>query len=157
VLPPEASPGLVDTISASGLTIAVAESLTGGLLSSTFAAMDGASTFFRGGVVAYASEVKFRILGVTRGPVIRQSAADELAIGAHRLLRADLTFGVTGVGGPGREEGRPPGTVFITLRTDAGLTRRRLELSGHPENVCHSTCLECLSLVEETLGSSAVG
>jgi len=96
----------------SGRTLAVAESLTGGLLASVFARASGSSEWFRGGVVAYSSAVKHDLLDVPEGPVVSAAAARAMASGAGRLLGADVAVAVTGVGGPGQQDGEPPGTVM---------------------------------------------
>jgi nicotinamide-nucleotide amidase len=143
---------LAARLSASGLTLSVAESLTGGLLASSFAQLDGASDYFVGGIVAYSSEVKFELLGVSRGDVVTQRAAEEMATGCARLFGADFALAATGVGGPGPHEGRPPGTVFLAVRhPDGDVTSRKLQLSGGPDAICTATCAEGLRLVDATL------
>src|SRR3954469_23217050 len=89
-------------------TVAVAESLTGGKLACHLAAAPSSAEWFRGGVVAYASEVKFGLLGVPEGPVITEDCATAMARGTARLLGADGAVAVTGVGGPDPQDGEPP-------------------------------------------------
>jgi nicotinamide-nucleotide amidase len=108
-------------------TVAAAESITSGNLAAELAAGHGAGGWFAGSIVAYSPEVKFSLLGVTRGPVITASCARQLAQAAGRLLRADDAVGTTGAGGPGAEEGQPLGTVFIAV-TAAGGARVRHNL-----------------------------
>lgn len=98
-----------------GLTLAVAESLTGGLVAARLVDVPGASDVLLGGVVAYDSEVKFDLLGVTRGPVISETCALEMATGVRRLLGADVAIATTGVAGPDPQEGQPPGTVCMAV------------------------------------------
>ena len=98
---------------AQGLTLGVAESLTGGLIASRLVNVAGASTWFRGGVVSYASEVKFDVLGVERGPVVSESAAIEMAQGVRRVVGSDIGLAITGVAGPESQDGHKPGTVFV--------------------------------------------
>ena len=98
-----------------GLTLGLAESLTGGLAASRLVNVPGASTWFRGSVVSYASEVKFAVLGVPEGPVVSEEAAVAMAEGARRVLGADVGLSVTGVAGPTEQDGRPVGTVFVGL------------------------------------------
>lgn len=145
-------PRLAASVMASGVTVAVAESLTGGQLSGAFAAAEDASTWFRGGLVAYASEVKFDVLGVTPGPVITARCAREMAAGAARLMTADIGIAVTGVGGPGDEEGEPPGTVYAAVRTPRGLSEREWHFEGEPERVVEQTVIAVLDLVIAELG-----
>lgn len=85
---------------AGGTTLAAAESLTGGAIGAALAAAPSASSWFRGGVTAYATEVKHRVLDVPPGPVVSMSCAVAMATGVARLMGADLAVGVTGVGGP---------------------------------------------------------
>jgi len=96
-----------------GLTLGVAESLTGGLMGARICDVPGASEVFRGSIVSYASDVKFSVLGVPEGPVVSAEAAKAMAEGARRVLGADLGVAVTGVAGPDSQEGLQPGTVFV--------------------------------------------
>jgi nicotinamide-nucleotide amidase len=100
---------------AAGLTLAVAESLTGGLVASRLVNVPGSGDWFKGGVVAYDSEVKYAVLGVPRGPVVTAEAARAMAEGVRRLTGADVGLATTGVAGPDGQEGRPVGTVFLGL------------------------------------------
>src|SRR5437660_427898 len=96
---------------AHGLTLGVAESLTGGLVGARLTNVAGASECFRGSIVSYDSEVKFDLLGVPRGPVVSEAAAYAMAEAAAKLLGADVGIGVTGVAGPTEQAGQPVGTV----------------------------------------------
>ena len=98
-----------------GLTVGLAESLTGGLAASRLVNVPGASAWFRGSVVSYASEVKFDVLGVPEGPVVSEDAARAMAEGARRVLGADVGLSITGVAGPAPQDDQPPGTVFVGL------------------------------------------
>jgi nicotinamide-nucleotide amidase len=142
---------LVESIAAAKLQIAVAESLTGGQLSSAFAAAPNASDWFRGGVVAYAPSVKFDVLDVSAGPVVSERCAREMAIGVCALLRAEVGVGVTGVGGPGPEEGVPAGTVFAAVHTENRVVARQWHFRGSPEEVLSATIESTLELVAECL------
>jgi nicotinamide-nucleotide amidase len=88
-----------------GLTLGVAESVTGGLVSGRLTNIAGSSDVLRGAVVSYASEVKFDVLGVTNGPVVSESAAIEMAVGAQRVLGSSIGLALTGVAGPAGQEG----------------------------------------------------
>lgn len=99
-------------LSARHSTLAVAESYTGGLIASTLVAAPGASAWFRGAAVSYASEVKRDLLGLGPGPVVSAAAAAEMANAIRRLLGADVGLATTGVAGPDSQEGMPPGTAF---------------------------------------------
>ena len=101
-------------------TAAVAESLTGGNIAAALSAIEGASDWFIGGVVSYAEEVKYTLLGVERGPVINERSALQMAEGVAGLLDADFAVATTGVGGPGPQEGLPQGTVYVGVVTPSG-------------------------------------
>jgi nicotinamide-nucleotide amidase len=116
--------------------VAVAESCTGGLVAESIARMKGSGDWFRGGVVAYQPETKFRVLGVTRGPVVTESAAEEMARGVAALLEAEAAVGVTGAAGPEPHDGAPPGTVIIAVLVDDRVATRAHHFDGTPEQVC---------------------
>ena len=118
-----------------GRTVVVAESLTAGRISALLGRGEAAAEWFRGAVVAYDAEVKFEVLGVTRGPVVTDSCAREMADGVRRLLRADVGLGISGVGGPGPDEGRPAGTVHLAVATGGETWSRELHLEGDPDEV----------------------
>jgi nicotinamide-nucleotide amidase len=131
---------LAGTLTDRGLTLAVAESLTGGLLTEVLARGPGASEWLRGGVVAYASEVKHDVLGVRPGPVVSEAAALDMARGAARVLGADVGLAVTGVGGPDPQDDQPPGTVWMALH-EGGTTQAHLHrFPGSPAEICDATC-----------------
>jgi nicotinamide-nucleotide amidase len=94
---------------------AVAESFTGGLIASRIVSIPGASEWFAGGVVAYASDVKHALLGVPEGPVVSLEAAAAMAEGVRRVTGADVALSTTGVAGPDPQEGIAPGTGFIGI------------------------------------------
>jgi nicotinamide-nucleotide amidase len=137
-----------------GRTLAVAESLTGGLLASTFAQASGASQWFRGGIVAYSSTVKYDLLGVPQGPVVSEAAAAAMARGAARLLEADLAVAVTGAGGPDSQDGQPPGTVWAGIWPAQLGGAVLLRLSGSPESICQQVCATTARLLRERLKSA---
>ena len=98
-----------------GQTLAVAESVTGGLVTGRLTNVGGASRVLRGGVVSYASEVKFDVLGVTPGPVVTERAALEMARGVRQRLGASVGLSLTGVAGPDEQDGVAVGTLFVGL------------------------------------------
>lgn len=103
-----------------GETLAVAESLTGGLLAAAFVEVPGASRVFRGGIVAYATELKAKLLGVpppllsSHGPVDPAVAA-ALAAGARERCGSDWAAATTGVAGPDPQAGQPVGRVYVAV------------------------------------------
>ena len=139
----------------SGRTLAVAESLTGGLLASAFARASGASEWFRGGVIAYSSAVKYDLLGVPDGPVVSEAAAVAMARGAGNLLEADVAVAVTGVGGPDPQDGQPPGTVWAATWPDQLGGAVLLRLAGPPESICAQVCAKVVRMLRERVESMA--
>ena len=130
-------------------TVAVAESLTAGRLSASLGKGEGASTWYRGAVVAYASEVKHDVLDVDPGPVVTDACARQMAEGVRRLLAADLGLGITGVGGPDSQEGRPPGTVHLAISDHRGTRSHEVRFDGDPGAVVASaTSLALLELAK---------
>jgi PncC family amidohydrolase len=125
-----------------GLTVAVGESCTGGLLGAALTATPGASLYMLGGVVAYADTVKVALLGVSEGLLAAEGAVSEavaraMADGARRRLGADIGLGITGVAGPGEEgAGKPPGLIWVACSGpgDALTAIRSVEDSGREGN-----------------------
>lgn len=103
-------------------TLGVAESVTGGLIGGRLTNVPGSSQVFRGGVISYASDVKFDVLGVDRGPVVSEQAAIQMAQGARRVLGADVGLAVTGVAGPDVQDGQPVGTLCVGIAFPDGTT-----------------------------------
>jgi nicotinamide-nucleotide amidase len=132
---------------ARGVTIAVAESLTGGMIADSLAVVEKASEWFRGSLVAYSSEVKHEVLGVPPGPVVSAEAASAMARGVRSLLLADLAVGVTGAGGPSAQDGREPGTVFLAVDAEGYHRVLRLELDGDPAEVAQTSAAAALEML----------
>jgi nicotinamide-nucleotide amidase len=135
-----------------GLTVATAESLTSGQVAAHLGAASSSSSWFKGGLVAYDDEVKYKVLDVPRGPVISADCGNAMADGVRRLLDADVAVAVTGVGGPGEQEGQPPGTVFIAVTGADGATCREHRFEGDPKEVLTATALEALKSLAEQMG-----
>jgi len=106
---------LFDILREKKLTLGVAESVTGGLVAGRLTAVVGASDVFRGGIVSYASDVKFDVLGVTPGPVVSEAAAKEMAVGVRKALGSDIGLALTGVAGPAEQDGVKVGTVCVGI------------------------------------------
>ncbi|GAC1537918.1 MAG: competence/damage-inducible protein A [Acidimicrobiales bacterium] len=138
-----------------GLQLGVAESLTGGLVGSRLSEVPGASRWFRGSIVSYASEVKYGVLGVPEGPVVSPAAATAMALGAARVLGADVGLGVTGVAGPTEQEGQPVGTVFCAVALDGSTTVTELRLPGDRERVRQYATISLLDLLRRRLTARA--
>jgi nicotinamide-nucleotide amidase len=127
-----------------GLTVATAESLTGGLVCAALVSVPGASAVLRGGVVAYANELKAVLLGVpsfllsARGAVDPDVAA-AMANGARATLGSDVGVATTGVAGPDPADGKPVGTVYIAIATPAATTATELKLAGDRAGILAAT------------------
>jgi nicotinamide-nucleotide amidase len=119
---------------AQGLTLGVAESLTGGFVGARLTAVAGASDWFRGSLVVYATEAKQKLLGVSEGPVVSEQAALEMARGVAETLGSDVGLALTGVAGPTEQDGQPVGTVWVGLsvptRPDEALLLRLGAVGG---------------------------
>ena len=135
-----------------GLTLAVAESLTGGLVASRLVNVAGASEWFKGGVVAYDPEVKYSVLGVPRGPVVTAEAARAMAEGVRRVTGADVGLATTGVAGPEIQEGMPAGTVFLGLALPgAEAEASEAHLPGDRDRVRQFATISLLDLLRRRL------
>ncbi len=136
---------------AAGKTLGVAESLTGGLVGSRLTAVAGASAWFRGSVVAYATEAKRALLGVGDGPAVSESTAREMAAGAATALDADVGLSFTGVAGPTDADGQPVGTVWVGVAYDGATDARLLRLSGGREQIRQIAAISGLDLLRRRL------
>jgi nicotinamide-nucleotide amidase len=136
------------------LTLAVAESLTGGLVGSRLTAVPGASDWFRGCVVAYATEVKRKLLGAGDAPAVSEETALGMAAGVADLLGADVGLSLTGVAGPTEQEGQPVGTVWIALAgpgLPAPAEARLLHLGGDRDQIRQIATISALDLLRRRL------
>jgi nicotinamide-nucleotide amidase len=140
----DAAERIAKILQSTGQTAAAAESLTGGNVGTHLAAAGGASQWFRGAIVAYASEVKFSVLDVEPGPVITEACARQMALGVAKVLGADFAVSTTGAGGPGEEEGRPAGTVFVAVASPRTSEVREYHFEGDPEEVVRSATGQAL-------------
>ena len=139
-----------------GLTIATAESLTGGLLGATITEVSGSSAAYVGGVVSYATEVKIELLGVSpelveREGVVSTGCAAQMAEGVRRLLGADLALSTTGVAGPDLQEGKPVGTVHVAIAGLGGTVAQSHLLEGDRAAIRAATVRVALRLLSDTL------
>jgi len=148
-LPMEAEVGRL--LVAQGLTLAVAESLTGGLLASRIVAVPGASAWFRGGLVAYATDVKVALLDVPEGPVVSDAAACAMADGVRCRLGADVGLSTTGVAGPTEQDGEPPGTVWVGLAVGDDVSAIRMQLPGDRDRVRQMAVISAMDRLRRKL------
>lgn len=143
---------VVRRLAEAGQTLAVAESLTGGLLAARIVDVPGASAVLRGGVVAYACDLKHALLGVDaellgREGAVHPQVAAQMAVGVRTRLEATWGLATTGVAGPGPQDGRPPGTVFLGLAGPDGVHSVGLQLVGDRPQVRAATVDAALGLL----------
>ncbi len=121
-------------------------------MASRLVGVPGASEWFRGSVVSYASEVKHRVLGVPEGPVVTEAAARAMAEGACRVLGSDIGLALTGVAGPDEQEGMAPGTVVVGLaRPGHAVESLVFHLPGDRERVRQYAAISALDLLRRRL------
>ncbi|WP_171112882.1 CinA family protein [Streptomyces sp. Z423-1] len=161
---------VVRLLTVRGETVAVAESLTGGLVAAELTAVPGASKAFRGSVTAYATELKHELLGVDatllaqRGAVDPQVAA-QMAAGVRKALGADWGIATTGVAGPEPQDGQPVGTVFVALDGPFGPASgsagggkvEALRLNGQRAEIRMESVRSVLALLLRELASEQTG
>jgi len=149
---------LIATAGALGVTIATAESITAGLVASKLAEVPGASAVLRGGIVAYATDVKRSVLGLDQAileHVVSEPVARAMAQAVSSVLAADIGVATTGVAGPDSLDGQPPGTVWLAVY-DArnGKTKSKLlQIAGDRSHIREMSSNEAIALVMELLSS----
>ena len=149
---------LVETLADAGATVATAESCTGGTIASRITAISGSSAVFEGGVVAYATEVKCRFLGVSEEDLRTHGAVSEqvvrqMAAGARERFGTTYALATSGIAGPtkGGTTEKPVGTIWIALASEKTTQTRLLQLGNHRGRNIDRTVLECLAWLVRTL------
>ena len=148
---------VLDLCRSRSMTLATAESCTGGLVAARLTSIPGSSDVFRGSVVAYADEIKQSELGVARSVLeehgaVSAQAAQEMAAGVRQRLGADVSVAVTGVAGPGGATSeKPVGLVFLHASGPSGEEARRIDLPGDREMVRGRATAAALHLVRRLL------
>lgn len=150
----------VDALRSAHATVATAESLTGGLVCATLVGVAGASDVVRGGIVAYAPEVKTELLGVDAALIaesgtVTSAVAAQMATGARNLFRSTYALATTGVAGPGPSEGEPAGTVHVAVAGPDEVWTTRLELDGDRDTIRAQTVDALLSWLVARLGEES--
>lgn len=140
----------------SGATLAVAESLTGGLVAAEVTSVPGASRTFRGSVTAYATDLKRDVLGVDGLLLAERGAVDpevarQMAEGVRRVLGTDWGLATTGVAGPEPQDGKPVGTVHLAVAGPDGVSARELRLDGSRAAIRGITVHAALALLRQAL------
>jgi nicotinamide-nucleotide amidase len=139
-----------------GQSVAVAESLTGGLLAATLVDVPGVSAVFRGGLIVYATDLKASLAGVPEGLLAERGPVDAdvavaLARGVRQRCDAHWGLATTGVAGPDPQDGKPVGTVFVAVAGPAGSTARKLALDGDRAQIRATTVTAALQLLAARL------
>ncbi|MBL7077477.1 MAG: CinA family protein [Kiritimatiellae bacterium] len=149
-----------DLLTAKGLTLALAESCTGGLISHCITMAPGSSAYFLGGVVSYANAAKERLLGVDAGLLETQGAvsavvAQQMAAGVRERFGADIGISVTGIAGPdGGSPEKPVGLVFMGFANARGeVNVRQFKFEGDRLEIKEQTCRAALEWLREYLDS----
>ncbi len=138
-------------------TFACAESFTGGKIADAFVSVAGASVFFKGGIVAYETALKTKILGVPaelieQFSVFSEPVARAMAEQVAKLCGTTCGIGTTGVAGPDDQDGVPAGTVFIAVKTPAGTFAQKLEIKNRSREVVREIATRAaLELLREHL------
>ncbi|SEF64504.1 nicotinamide-nucleotide amidase [Nonomuraea solani] len=149
--------GVLTMLVRQGATVAVAESLTGGLIGAAITSVSGSSRAFRGGVISYATDLKHELLGVPAELLAREGAvhpevAAAMAAGVARLCGATYGLAVTGVAGPEPQDGRGVGTVHVAVCGPGGqISARELSLKGSRERIRVETVDEAVDLLAGVL------
>lgn len=166
---PQLAADVVRGLVEAGLTVGTAESLTGGLVCAALTSVPGASAVVRGGVVAYASDVKAGLLGVDSDLLEREGAvcapvASALAEGVRALLPSDVGLATTGVAGPDPADGRAVGTVFVAASGPWGILVEEHALTGDRAQIRAASVEAVLALaqramknVRDAVGTSGYG
>jgi nicotinamide-nucleotide amidase len=147
----DAAVAVLRALDARGWSVAAAESLTGGRLTAALVDVPGASAHLRGGIVAYATDLKTSALGVeadllaARGAV-DPAVAEQMAQGVRHVLRADVGLATTGVAGPDPQDGQPVGTVFVAVSTPETTVVTSLTLSGTRDEIRSRAVIGALEL-----------
>jgi nicotinamide-nucleotide amidase len=142
---------VLDLLRQRDLTLGLAESVTGGLVAARLTNVVGASDVLQGSIVSYASDVKFEVLGVPPGPVVNEETAMAMAVGARRVLRADVGLALTGVAGPTEQEGVPVGTLCIGYALGEELAARTVRLPGQREQMRELSVISALDVLRRRL------
>lgn len=155
---PTAAADLVARLSAAGQTVAVAESVTGGLVSAALTDVAGASVAVRGGVLAYATDLKAQVLGVdpvllAQVGAVDADVAEQMAGGVRSLMGATYGLATTGVAGPDPVDDKPVGMVYVAVVGPGSSRVKALSLSGDRADIRAQSVFAVLALLAEELGA----
>ena len=147
----ELASSLIKKLQENNLTIAVAESLTGGLVAASLTEIPGASKVFRGSITAYADEIKQNVLNVNKETILKftsisEQVALEMAINVRTIMKSDIGISTTGVAGPEKSAGFAPGLVFVAISIGDHNMCQKLEITGDRSKIRNQTVHEILQL-----------
>ena len=147
---------LGELLLAEKMTIAFAESCTGGLASSYVTDISGSSQYLLGSAVTYTNEVKHKLLGVeqqvlTTYSAVSRECAQQMASGARKLFASDIGVGITGNAGPGASEGKPLGLVYIAVATADGISCKEYHFTEDRITNKQKIALTAISMVIDKL------
>ncbi|MFF2009863.1 CinA family protein [Streptomyces sp. NPDC058195] len=153
--------GVLALLGERGESLAVAESLTGGLVAAELTSVPGASRSFRGSVTVYATPLKRDVLGVDGDLLAARGAVDpevarQMAAGVRRVLGADWGVATTGVAGPDKQDGKAVGTVYVAVSgPDGSENVAELRLNGGRTDIRRESVRSALTLLSAELGKNA--
>jgi nicotinamide-nucleotide amidase len=142
---------VVDLLQQRGWTLALAESVTGGMVTARLVDVEGVSATLRGAVVSYASEVKFDLLDVDEGPVVNERTAQQMAEGVRGLLGSDVGVSLTGVAGPVEQDGMPVGTLCVGVALPGRTVTRTFRMPGLRDQMRQMSVITALDLLRREL------
>lgn len=147
----ELASSLIKKLQEKNLTLAVAESLTGGLVAASLTEIPGASKVVKGSITAYADEIKQNILNVNKETItnftsISEQVAVEMAINVRKIMKSDIGISTTGVAGPEKSAGFAPGLVFVAISIGDHNMCQKLEITGDRSKIRNQTVHEILQL-----------
>lgn len=151
---------LVGDLGSRGITLATAESLTGGELGALISAVPGASQTYLGGVVSYATEVKVDVLGVDQQTVdtvgvVSEECAAQMATGVRDLLKADIGVSTTGVAGPQPQEDKPVGLAYVGVAHGVDVRVKEVNAEGSRWEIRRAVVAAAMDLLGETVAGIA--
>jgi nicotinamide-nucleotide amidase len=147
----ELASSLIKKLEEKNLTIAVAESLTGGLVAASLTEIPGASKVFKGSITAYVDEIKQNVLNVNEETILKftsisEQVALEMAINVRKIMKSDIGISTTGVAGPEKSAGFAPGLVFVAISIGDHNMCQKLEITGDRSKIRNQTVQEILQL-----------
>ena len=148
---------LHDLCVSKGISVAVAESCTSGLIASKLTLKSGSSAFLKGGIIAYQNDIKIKILGVDEQAILQYTEVStevvrQMAEGVRKSFLADYSIATSGYAGPsGGTNNNPIGTVFIAISSASGVDVERFVFSGDRQSIVNQASEKSLSLLYDTI------